>query len=439
MGNTAVFITAEQKRCALEQVLQSEAFSRSEQLRKFMKYVCEEEFEGRAEELTEYRIGVEGLGRPRSFNPTDDSTVRNRAYALRHKLEEYYTRENPQCGMRIVLAKGSYVPRFVETPASTEVVPAPAPMLPPIQPTVIYQPMARSRHLVAAFAAGVAVAVAAAAVAIGLMGWPGAPAVDPVLAEFWGPLLARDADVLVCVATPPQAVLRRYPAGAPPRRPRLLEAPTEMAARLRQRPLAPGSAWYTLITGNSPFWGDSMGALTVARLLSQAGASFRVAPERVVNASAFRERNMVLFGVPEYSGAAERLLAGEAFTLCYSPQVEEQVIWRRTGKDAGAPAYVPVREKGSLAVVYALITVLPSPGTEGTRKRTVVFTGVNSAGAQAAAEFFSSPTALAAFRERLAKQGYRTVPAAYQIVVRSTSSDTLPLNITYQDHVVRMK
>lgn len=437
MGDTAVFITAELKRCALEQVLQSEAFSRSEQLRKFLKYVCEEEFAGRAEELTEYRIGVEGLGRPATFNPTDDSTVRNRAYALRHKLEEYYTRENPCCGMRIVLAKGSYVPRFVETPVSTEVVAVPA----PIQPAVIYQPRAMSRPVVAGFAAGVALAVAAAVVVFGLMGRPGATAVDPVLAEFWGPLLAPDADVLVCVATPPHAVLRQYPAGTPPRHPRLLEVPPEVTGTtsVRQRRLPPGFGWYMLITENSPFWGDSMGALTAARVLSHAGASFRVSPERVLSASAFRERNMVLFGVPEYSGATERLLAGEVFTLRYSPEVQDQVIWRRTGQDAGAPAYVPVREKGTLAVVYALITVIPSPGTEGNRKRTVVFTGINSAGAQAAAEFFSSPAALAAFRERLAKQGYKTVPAAYQIVVRSTSSDTLPLSVTYQDHVVRMK
>src|SRR5437762_2250139 len=72
------------------------------------------EFEGRGHELTEYLIGVEALGRPSNYSPGDDSAVRNRAFALRKKLQEFYEHENQEAPVRIELLKGSYCPHFNE-------------------------------------------------------------------------------------------------------------------------------------------------------------------------------------------------------------------------------------------------------------------------------------------------------------------------------------
>ena len=107
-------VTAEQKQAALEAVLRSNTFSRSDQLKSFLKYVCEKEIAGHGHELTEYLIGVEALGRPSKYSPGDDSAVRNRAFALRKKLQEYYDHEKPDTPIRIELHKGSYCPHFVE-------------------------------------------------------------------------------------------------------------------------------------------------------------------------------------------------------------------------------------------------------------------------------------------------------------------------------------
>jgi hypothetical protein len=73
------------------------------------------EIAGHGHELSEYLIGVEALGRPSQYSPGDDSAVRNRAFALRKKLQEFYERENPDAPIRIELHKGSYCPRFVES------------------------------------------------------------------------------------------------------------------------------------------------------------------------------------------------------------------------------------------------------------------------------------------------------------------------------------
>src|SRR5204863_3938512 len=84
-----------------------------EQLRAFLRYVCSMEIEGRGEQITEYRIAVEALGRPQDYTTTEDSAVRNRAHALRAKLEEFYTKESPDAPIRIDFFKGSYRPHFV--------------------------------------------------------------------------------------------------------------------------------------------------------------------------------------------------------------------------------------------------------------------------------------------------------------------------------------
>src|SRR5262245_23286640 len=112
--NTSEIITSHQKQAALDAVLRSNTFARADQLKSFLKYVCEMEIAGHGHELSEYMIGVEALGRPSQYSPGDDSAVRNRAFALRKKLQEFYEREKPDAPISIELHKGSYCPRFIE-------------------------------------------------------------------------------------------------------------------------------------------------------------------------------------------------------------------------------------------------------------------------------------------------------------------------------------
>jgi hypothetical protein len=64
-------ISVEQKRSTLQEVLDSETFARSDQLRSFVGYVGEMAISGRAREITEYLIAVEALRRPADFAPAD--------------------------------------------------------------------------------------------------------------------------------------------------------------------------------------------------------------------------------------------------------------------------------------------------------------------------------------------------------------------------------
>src|SRR6266496_475495 len=124
-------ISDEEKGVALTRVLESRTFGRSDQLRAFLRYVCEAELEGRAQQLNEYALGVSVLGRPEGYSPAEDSSVRSRAYELRNKLKSYYQTEAPDDPIRIEIEKGAYVPRFqrraaAEPPPPAVVPPAPS-------------------------------------------------------------------------------------------------------------------------------------------------------------------------------------------------------------------------------------------------------------------------------------------------------------------------
>jgi hypothetical protein len=134
-----------EKREALEEVLQSTTFVRADQLRNFLRYICEMEIAGRASELCEFRIGIEAFGRPADYSPIEDGIVRRRAVSLREKLQEVYATDLADTRIRIDLPKGRYVPRFVrvEPEHSIEVVPSAVVPIEHVMEPSLAQPMQR--------------------------------------------------------------------------------------------------------------------------------------------------------------------------------------------------------------------------------------------------------------------------------------------------------
>jgi hypothetical protein len=98
----------------LNAVLESPLFARAPSLRSFLSYICEQYFEGKAEELKEYNIAVEALGRSPSFDHTQDSIVRVEAHKLRKRLKGFYEDEGADHPIEIEVPAGSYAPAFVQ-------------------------------------------------------------------------------------------------------------------------------------------------------------------------------------------------------------------------------------------------------------------------------------------------------------------------------------
>jgi hypothetical protein len=423
--------TPAEKRDALERALRSTVFARSEQLRAFLRFVCEAELEGTAAHLTEYVIGVGVLGRPQGYSPGEDSSVRTRAYELRQKLERLYAAELRDDPVHIVIPKGSYTPFFLKPPKPTGPPPAPVASPLPVEAPA-GRPPGSNRQFNIRIAAGWLAAAALGAVAAWLVisPRPAKPEVDPIVQEAWQFLAKPNADVLLCAATPLNLVVGpegRATFGSPS-----FPAPPETYPLFRQhRPLAPDAKLGLAFTDIMLGVGTMNAVVASVNTLRSLGASYQILPERVATVSALRGRNAILFGAPVDSEAISRTLQPVPLTVDYEPSVKEFIIRERTTgrmimpkKDAG----------GDFVDVYGLVTVLNNRDSDRGRLGMIVFSGITSAGTQGAAEFFSSARGLRQLKTAFAKEGLKSFPIAYQVVVRCTFSNWLLLAYEYDSH-----
>jgi hypothetical protein len=425
-------LSASEKRLALDQALASNTLARSEQLRNVLRYVCEREIAGRSAEICEYAIAVEGLGRPEGYSSGEDSSVRNRVFALRKKLDELYLVELTDTNIRIELAKGSYCPRFVK---QQEDLPSPVPSFPapsPAQGGALSPPKPGPRPVWQPFLAGLAVAGFTAFLAYLL--WSSVAArPDAVLREAWGPLLEPNANVALVVSVTPALSVRPYKE-SPPRYDAVAvaEAPQYLYPWYTQRyPIAPGEKLYLVPTHSAPAMGSALAAVTATRFLTRAGASFEMLPETLMPVGATRNRNLILVGTAENSEQMRRLLSKTPFEVVYDQEVNDYVVAER---DGARRRFASRRDRsGTLIEAYGLLTLLPSEGSDGLR-RSVIISGTYSASFSAAMDFFCSAVKMGEFREILKREGKYEFPQAYQLVIKTSTDHTLPLDYRYQAH-----
>lgn len=103
---------AEQIRTALEKVLASDCFARSERARELLRYLVEQDLSGNAERLKGFSIGVDVFGKGETFDPATDTVVRVQAGRLREFLTQYYSTEGRDDPLHIIVPRGSYVPSY---------------------------------------------------------------------------------------------------------------------------------------------------------------------------------------------------------------------------------------------------------------------------------------------------------------------------------------
>ena len=105
---------------ALEQVLASRAFQGAGRSGALLRFLIERTLAGHADQLKEYTVGAEALGRGAAFDPRSDSIVRVEVSRLRSRLDLYYATEGAIDPVWILVPKGSYVPTFtVASPTSS--------------------------------------------------------------------------------------------------------------------------------------------------------------------------------------------------------------------------------------------------------------------------------------------------------------------------------
>ena len=415
-----------ERRQALEAVLNSRTFARTAQLRAFLQYICDRQVDGHPEELTEYQIAVNVLGRAKDYNLADDSAVRNRAYELRQRLEKFYGQEETNALVQIEIPKGSYVPSFIRRKNPTKVIevaapapqPGPYPQTGPISPRLL---------------------IAAAAILGLLAGYAlnqsSSPRVPAVLRGAWGPLGDPGGELLISIATNLHLIVRphilpqrfRFPAPDSlrevygPERPLDAETPLFMEPAQLSVPLAEMIATNTLCNMRVTF-----------------GGACQILPEAEAPVAALRGRNAVLIGSGTNSQTARILLRNLPWTVDYTPDGLIAILDQR--KPAGHNTVFPAQPLGGFSgTQYGLLTVINSMGPGGKPKRLVVISGIGSASVQSAVEFWCSPQHMRELQDRFRAGGLKDFPWSYQLLVRCRTTGIRPLSYEYAAHVVIRK
>jgi hypothetical protein len=296
-------------RVELDLILQSHGFRRSERHARFLQFVCETTLSGDAAQLNEYLIAHSVFGRGSDYSPGEDSVVRRQAYTLRQKLQDYYGAEGKDDSVRIELPIGRYVPTFkfqdhspIHAPAIPFVEPADERPLPtvPAAPATGPLPIAWSTGRM------VAIGIAIASLCL-VTGWlAGArsqrtPALDPVFARIWGPLLTGSETSVICFSNAITAGIRQteepFPENILTRGILLTEHEAERIRKQFHLPL--GGYFYINPAMAHAKMGEAMGSIPLAAMFTKGGIPVRATQSRYLNWQDFRNQNLILLGHDE--------------------------------------------------------------------------------------------------------------------------------------------
>lgn len=125
MGNVIDAVTAFQPGdaigAALQQILASDGFCKSQRLSKLLTFLVDKKLRGAVRDTSEYVIGIDVFDRdPAIYSTCSDPIVRVQVGRLRDKLKKYYATEGAHSSLCFSIPLGSYMPEIhpVDRPAA---------------------------------------------------------------------------------------------------------------------------------------------------------------------------------------------------------------------------------------------------------------------------------------------------------------------------------
>ena len=184
----------------LDRLLHNTYFSQSKRFPSFMRFIVQEELEGRSDLLKERTLGIEVFGREAGYDTTSDPIVRVTAAEIRRRIAQYYQEPGHELEVRISLPLGSYIPRF-EWPHPEQASPEGH------EPIAVAGPKEIAADSAPVHAAGAklktkgywVLVASVVLLALGIaMVWSAAHPRPSMLDRFWAPVLGSRDPVVVC-------------------------------------------------------------------------------------------------------------------------------------------------------------------------------------------------------------------------------------------------
>ncbi len=406
----------ESARAELHRVLQSEAFRNSESLRHLLSYLGEKSLGEHVEELKEYTIGVEGCGKPPSYDPQKDASVRVQMGRLRQKLDEYYRGEGAADPVVLDLPKGRFVILYHARAAAAG---APRPRRP-----------WRPASILPATALLCVLLIAAVAWAVWLMRRLQQYEAELAVASqahtmseaspLWGPFLSHKVPTVVVFGSPPffasgkHGLFVRFFNLRDPDDAR--SSPDFAAVDARVGPLLGPRYDYASM-------GDAVAVQRLTSFFGSAGFALKALPAHLAAWNSIKDGNLIFVGAWRMHPQLRRLPVTQDFEL----GADEQIHNRRP-QPGEQQVYTTPSHRNSMT--YAVVGAFPglNPGRE-----VLVLTAHSSPGAIAAAEFITTPETLRIAQSRmgLSHSGPRK---HFQMLLRIYVDNDVPVKTEYVTH-----
>jgi hypothetical protein len=404
----------------LERVLKSETLRHSQQHRSLLSYMVQKSIEQRAEDLKEYIVGIDALGKPESYNPRRDATVRIQVGRLRARLTEYYLSEGAQDPIVFDVPKGGFKVLFLKRNE-----PLAAGDLPEVAPPVASKSWRFG--LVPWFCTALSVALA---VAFGLMAHSASARAEritllsttlwtPELKALWAGFLDDKRPLTLSLGTPlfvnVDGVMVRdatWNIWAPDKLPPKIE---RIGQALKASAIQPDFEYNG--------FGETAGAFWVSRFLVSQGLDLTFRRSNDLTWDDFKERNMILLGSPKSISFLKYVRDLHA-KLDF--EVEERRIINHEPVKGEAPYYAQTGAKSEGTYYgYALVTRLP--GVDGSGN-IMILGSPDTEGTLAACQYITSPNGAKELLSELAPRG-RPMPDVFQALLKVSFRAGVPLTV----------
>jgi hypothetical protein len=425
----------------IERILHSEELRASDVLRRLLRFLADKSASGEAEDLKEYIVAIDGLGKPSTYDPRYNSAVRIQVGRLRQKLADYYRGEGQNHPIFIDIPKGRFKLKMVHrtsqaVPVSAAEEFAPARLAvaaePPFAAPIGSLPDAvHGRRF-----AGAITAVVVVALAVGGYLWlrpfhAGATSVvypagwDADMEDVWRPLVETNRPLILAIEDPLFAELN----GSTETyfRDRTLNnwkdissSPTVSTLRkvLKSSAIQPSRHFTS--------FGEVDASFMIAKLLGPREQSLSVVRTSDFPLRMLADNNVLFVGV-------ENLFFNEQTQAMpikvQLPPVKEGI--RNEHPAPGEPSLfadqystAPTEE----GVAYALVTHLPGPLRDSD---VVSFASSRSAGYVGAVKAFTDPAFVHTFAPHLRQLGGGRMPRYYQVLLKVKFQKEMPTEITY--------
>ena len=419
--------TEEAIQIQVDRILHSDAFRNADSLRKLLKFLSEKLAQGEADQLKEYAIGIDALGKPPTYDPRSDATVRIQVGRLRQKLADYYLSEGKDDEWVVSLPKGRF--RLVCEAKQAPVVEAPAEVAVAPNPEVpvwMKPPMVAAIGLLAVLSLTWALTEFISNKKLEQRTQLFQAMWTQELEELWQPFIGNTKPLIVSIADPPFA---QFEGGGSYRELTLntwediQKSPkvAKIRAALGNPNMTPGSYY-------SPI-GEVSASFSLGKLLGPRVSAMSLLRTSELSLQQMADNNILYIGAAVFF---TELQNGSPVTLEFGNARAPSgiaVLHPRPGDPAKYTDALPdgPAETGE---VYALATHIPGP-----RRTTDItaFTGNRTPARLAAVEWFTEPQYAKTLVNKMRKPD-GTLPSYYQVVLRVKFMNGVPTETTYVTH-----